>query len=150
MKLQSIKLLGCLDQRSSDLISPAVLVSFDEVRGAGSTFFLCNLKSSSQKSFPSAKVLNCGVVFILVLTEQSLLRIRTMLDTVARTIISCKRCVFKALRPRSSALMRTGIFCAFVCNLCVYWLKSFVCRALSRSRTILFLLHHPVRTYYMC
>jgi hypothetical protein len=148
MKSHSTKLLGCLDQRSSDLITPAVLVSFDEVievRCAGSNSFLFKLKSSSQNSFPNAAALHCGVVLIMVSTEQSLARIGIALDTAARTIISCKQGVFKALDPRESAPMRNGIFCAFICNLCHYWLKSFVCSALVRSRTILSLIHHSVR-----
>src|ERR1022692_2737436 len=88
MKLQSIKLLGCLDQRSSDLISPAVLMSFDDVRGAGSNSFLFKLKSSLQDSFPNRSALNCGVVSIMDSTEQSLIRIRTALDALARAIRS--------------------------------------------------------------
>ena len=139
MKPRSTKLLGCLDRRNSDLITPAVLVSFGDmtgVRGAGSNFFLFKLKSAA---------LNCGVVFIMVSTEQSLIRIRTALGTVARAVIGRKQNVFEAFDPVTGAPIRNGILCAHVRNLCLCWLQSFICCALARGRTIPSLIQQSVR-----
>lgn len=149
---QSTKLLGCLNQRSSDLMTSAALASSGEmigVRCPDSNSFLFKHQSSLQNSISINAVLNCGVVFIMVLTEQSLVGINTAFSAVTRTTIGCNQCVFKPLGPTTGIPLKNGIPRAFLSNLCVHWLKSFIWRGFFRSRTFLFSIHHSTRKF-MC
>src|ERR1017187_3717118 len=75
MKAHSARLFGRLNRRNSDPATPAVKKCFDGVRSGRSNSSFQNLKFISASSLPSETTRDCGVVFIVLPTEQPAVRL---------------------------------------------------------------------------
>jgi hypothetical protein len=99
MKPYSAKLFGYLNRRYSDPVTPRVKVCVDEGRVESSNPLPSKHSWFSITLLPNETTSNCRTVSTLVPTEQALVTINPRLNTVARSIICCKKWVFLALAP---------------------------------------------------